>query len=455
MTRSHAVALIVSVFLAVHGALYAYDIHHPDAFLKADRAVIRAEKIALVLDGADVWALQELPRHPVYREDVNELAAHDTLARIAHLGPPGDYLVHGVIMKIGGWRAVILLQSLLTLVACLCVYDIACQLGLRRTTAVVASLVYLLLPTSIAHPHQLVTEGLYAPLVVFFSWGLLRAREGSAPLAAGVAAFSAVVAVAVRPQFLLLPGIMGTVGWVWGWPRPLCRLLVFAPAAALAVWMLFVGWYTGEVGLGNSELGVGYNLYSQVERIARIYRIPFDTEQYPTKQMPVSEYLTFFWSHPGAVLAFRLVENTNLLLNIGVNQLLGQYLDIDAFDTMAGGTLRWHELRGRVGLVEIVRVMASEPVSWLAVFMGSVAGAALLLVLASWGLYVLYRARAISREVKIVMVVVLLYGVIAVQPAILRPGHRSGFDFTLVLLAMLAAETLLRRRKHANHEGEP
>src|SRR5690349_23716350 len=101
---------LLLAFAAIHAAMFAYDLHHPERFLRADRAEERLQSVHSFIDalhgGGDLASF---------------FAAH---------GVPGDWLPQALLYLAGGQFFVVAAQIALVLASITCVYRIGRAIGL-------------------------------------------------------------------------------------------------------------------------------------------------------------------------------------------------------------------------------------------------------------------------------------------------------------------------------------
>ena len=173
-------ATLLWLYVMLHAALLLYDFHHPDVWLKADRANERVAQIG------------EFPQ-------ANGLRAQ--LDYIGHHGAPGDYLIQVALYDLGGFASMLLAQVTLCVLSVVCVYRMArTVLGDGRLPLLVAG-VYGLLPQTLIFPHQLSAEAWFVPFVVFGFYWMTRWFATRAPRPALLSGLSWAGATLTRPPF--------------------------------------------------------------------------------------------------------------------------------------------------------------------------------------------------------------------------------------------------------------
>ena len=157
--------MLIAVSL-LHAVLLCHDLAQPDAFLRGDRSYDRLGKTAYVFDATvrDDWVDQ-----PALLAETPGV-----MGRMVEVGPPGDYLVAGTLLKTIGQYPLILLQVLLTIAAAALVYAIGRSLGRGARTAAVGALIFSLLPGTLVQGHLFVAEAWAMPSLALAVWASLQ-----------------------------------------------------------------------------------------------------------------------------------------------------------------------------------------------------------------------------------------------------------------------------------------
>jgi len=179
---------LLLAFAAIHAAMFAYDLHHPDRFLRADRADERLQSVQSFIDALH--------------------GGGDLCAFFASHGVPGDWLPQSLLYLAGGQLFVIAAQIALVLASISCVWRIGRAIGLGERGALAAAALYGALPHTLVFPHQLAAEAIFVPLVILVAlfpvlspfillglgiWWFVRRRKRKAAAAAPVARVEPVV----------------------------------------------------------------------------------------------------------------------------------------------------------------------------------------------------------------------------------------------------------------------
>ncbi len=262
----------LALFVVLHGALLAYDIHNPQAFYGGDRGDKRANKIYVFLGipemrkvSSPTWS--SIPANP-FGDQVPQLSLTE---KLLNLGPPGDYLAHALPYWLGGPFCVIFVQLALALIAVVCVFRLGLRLGLSERYAFCATALYIVLPGSLYQPHQLVTEGLFNPLLAIATYLLVRTVEEPFRWRVFLAALVLLaVAMEIRTQLLLYPFVLAAIFVYWQrqrWVRLVVATFVVCFAIPV-VWSIFVSLQPDNLVITPTELSPLRNLSGIVERMA-------------------------------------------------------------------------------------------------------------------------------------------------------------------------------------------
>ena len=398
---------LLLAFAAIHAAMFAYDLHHPERFLRADRADERLQSVQ-----SFIAALQ---------------SGGDLASFFASHGVPGDWLPQALLYLAGGPLLVIAAQIALALASILCVWRIGKAIGLGERGALASAALYGALPHTLVFPHQLASEAIFVPLVVFGFALAVGARSG---LAFGLASL-------IRPVTLLWPPVHLAFFAGRTWRKTLVFMaLALAPMIA---WTAFIHAQTGEVSMGRSGHDLGHNLYERVQRMGaslpqeerpRIMPLGYTT-------LSIREYLRFVAHHPAAAAAHSARDLATLGVKSGVERLTIDYLDLfpssRALQDSASGWRAQVEQKGfatallglwraQSGLLTVSALAALLFVAFMA-----------LAVCGSW-------SKDPGRWLLVGFVVYIFFTAQAVDAA--QSRHRAPAEFALCLLAVAGWQRL-------------
>ncbi|MFO1154837.1 MAG: hypothetical protein U1E42_14425 [Rhodospirillales bacterium] len=443
----------LALFVAAHGVLFAYDMHNREAFYEGDRADKRANKIFVLLDIPDLRKVSSpswssVPAQPFGGNIPTDLTISK---KLLNLGPPGDYLVHALPYGIGGQYAVIALQLALALVAVFCIFQLGLRLGLSEAYAFVATALYILLPGSLCQPHELVSEGLFNPLLAIATYLLVRVVDE--PLRWRVlltALLLLAVAMEVRTQLLLYPFVLVAIFVLWCRDRwlKLSLATLFVCFAIPLGWSLFAALQPSDLVVAPTELSALRNLSGLVERMAIRGGFAFDRSAYPGEAIPLGEFLGYVLRYPLALVQVKMTDATEILANPGITAL-GKYLGVDLFTFRTEtGKLFWAQLKWNVGLFDVVRELFRQNLAFLVPFLVATAAWLAILAIAVFGAFALIRDRGIGGGAKAIVLSVILYNLAIVQVSeMVRVGQRTPVEFAIAILFAIGLRRLLERRR--------
>ena len=309
-------ATLLWLYVMLHAALLLYDFHHPDVWLKADRANERVAQIG------------EFPQ-------ANGLRAQ--LDYIGHHGAPGDYLIQVALYDLGGFASMLLAQVTLCVLSVVCVYRMArTVLGDGRLPLLVAG-VYGLLPQTLIFPHQLSAEAWFVPFVVFGFYWMTRWFATRAPrpaLLSGLSWAGATLTRATVLPFALLSALAAPRG-KRGSARVSYALALVVPVFA---WVAMVHAYTGKWSLGEgTSASVGNNLLLKARFISDNF--PPDAKERAQRQtiapamdrdglLSAAEYARFCADYAGPCASQVAQDALNFFLKSGIERLTLDYLGL-------------------------------------------------------------------------------------------------------------------------------
>lgn len=330
MSIRRIAATLLGLYAMLHAAMLIYDFHHPDVWLKADRANERVEQIGEVSLIADeqVAHLGEFPKTGGWGA---------RLDYIGHHGAPGDYLMQVVLYRLGGLAALLIAQVALCVLSVVCVYRMACTvLGPGRLPLLVAGM-YALLPQTLIFPHQLSAEAWFVPLVVFGFYHMTRWFIIRAPRAALLSGLSWAGAILTRPTplpFAVLSALPFRRG-IGGSGRTAYYLALLLPVAA---WVMMVHTYTGKWSLGEgTSASVGNNLMLRARFISdnfppaakeKARQQYIEPAMNRDERLTATEYARFCADYPGSCTAQIGQDALNFFFKSGVERITLDYLGL-------------------------------------------------------------------------------------------------------------------------------
>lgn len=430
---------IFAYAVLLHLMLFGYDLTHPEAFLRADRA---NERMFVIRSFIEAWPNR------------NEL-----LQLLATNGIVGDYAFHVLLYAIGGQYTVIIFQVGLSVYSVFILYRFAMLLAASRQVALITALLYLHLPHMLVLPHQLVSEALFIPAMVISTYLLARyTLETKCFRHLALAGLVLGVAALIRPIAIVWPMVVAIGLWVLvGGHRSVRHLSGFVVIVVLPIglWVSMNYVLSGQATLGESRHDLGHNLYNRVSRIAGSLPTPEANRIRQTylaatddRSLGIGTYLRFVLEYPEGYIGQLMRDAGVFVLKSGIERLVIDYFETtekvrDALQEEGDG---WRARLERIGLVGLLKWLIKEhPAILLPSIIGSAIFAAIWLA-ALYGAYsVMGRWKQLSRPLRFMWLVVLLFPVyvffVSQVVDAMQSRHRAPAEFTLCLLVAVAIAT--------------
>jgi 4-amino-4-deoxy-L-arabinose transferase-like glycosyltransferase len=307
--------LVGGVVALVHAALFALDVRSPEAFFRADRAAQRFDAIQSLTASTDSYQ-----------------SFIDALVRLGNIG---DYGIHAALYATCGRLGVIAFQVLLAIAASVLVVYISRRVWNSSAVAVCAGLTYGLLPQSIAFPHQLLSEAISNPFLIFGTAGFLGALQSPACTSRWCASglFFGIAGL-VRPALILLPLVATLLLLITNRRR--------VRTSAIAVYLvsgfvLFVSWgvfilaHTGHFGPGKSNQDLGLNLSDSTRKVLLAEGVgPQDgtAPEWLPPRLTLPEYLRYVRQYPRGFANLYATNVFAMIADSGIGRL---YVDVLGF----------------------------------------------------------------------------------------------------------------------------
>ena len=421
MANRRDLLFLVAILTAIHGALLGYDYLHPDAFLMGDRSGTRMGLVknfaTAVLDNKEI------------------------IQTLSTQGIIGDYFIHALAYMAGGRIGILVLQIAASVFSVCAVFLLALSLTESRKVAWISAIVYATLPHSLAFPHLLVTETFANSFLIFSVYALIKAvnNRDSSPRHLVVAGIWMALSMLVRPIVILLPLFVGLALAVSGaYSRKVIATHYLSPAyLPLLAWMGFMAVTTDHFTTGTSGSTLGYNLYLRVERMhmgaSDGMPEPALLDRSPKKISPI-EYGGYVIDHPRQYSNLLKFDIANLVLNSGVNKLLGYYLGV--YDPGSERGRHWRNLIDQHGFIHgVLDVLQGSSIFILSTIVFTLYWI-ILLVGAVLGFHYYLASDLRGKAEKLILILVPVY-ILAITLIIVsgpRSGHRSSFEFILCLM---------------------
>ncbi len=421
--QTRSIAWICLFFLIIHAPLLVYDLQNPDALVAADRGQNRFFKVERFID-----ALQQ----------------DQGIRHLQTSASPGDYAVQGLIIHLVGAYGLIVTQIALQLLATLIVYKISLRwLGSNRG-ALTAAALYVVLPSSLYHPHVLATESIINPLfVVAFAFILYSLTEikRTAPAIISAGVILSIVIV-TRNQFFLYPLVV--LALFIGLSRLKGKVVALTVFLALS-WLpvLTVGFWSDKTESEVSDHGLGRNLYNRLERIAEIDGFRAEMHDQGNRTVSVTAFISLAAQHPSAYLRTLSGDALNAAANPGASTVFGWYLGLFPREH---DSRFWHRARDSGGILGIVNAITSHGVLYSTVMGISVLawGAVMLFFLKGLMGMAFSRSFLLSERMLVLLTILYSYSIPLISGAVRWP-HRSATDFLIAILCVYGVDTLRRR----------
>lgn len=298
-----------------HVLLSLHDFADGAGFFRADRAAQRFHAIRNLLASVD------------------DSAAF--LACLVKQGNIGDYGIHAFFYWLGGPAAVIAFQVLLAVAAALAVTYIAWRTFASKHIAVASGLLYGMLPQTLAFPHQLLSEAISNPFIIFGVAAVLHAmqtpRRWAGWCLAGVAMG---IGAMVRPALILLPLVAAGL-WIWldrdrqYWSR--AAAFAVCGLAPLMLWSLFMFSQVGKFGPGESNQDLGLNFSQSTAKVLLSEGVaPADgrVPDWLPKRLTFGEYFHYLREYPTGFANLYFKNTLVMVADSGIGRL---YVDLLGF----------------------------------------------------------------------------------------------------------------------------
>jgi hypothetical protein len=396
---------------------------------------------------------------------VGLLASADSPAslqeHLATQGIVGDYALQGFLYGLGGQQAVVLVQIALVVLSLVALFKLTCLLTASRKIASLAALVYLFLPHTLVFPHQLASEGVFVPLIVFSFYFLVYYVAGRmAVWSLSLSALTVGLASLVRPISILWPLVALALAVIFLRPRFLVRhwagylTLAFLP---VFVWMSFNFVSTGRFTIGQWNSSLTRNLHLRVELISRTLP-PAEAARIEDRYLHLDgpkeqrllgpgQYLVFAYEYPVAFLKHLGRDVAMFLGKSGLNKVILYYLDAfpETRSDIQDKEMPWRrrlEQDGVIALIQYYWRMQAQ-----VVLLTALSGVVFLafMALATYGAVLCIAGRlpgldaAGSRYVAVAMAVFPLYILSgSVAASSMQSRHRSPAEFALCFFFAIA-----------------
>jgi hypothetical protein len=445
-----------------HLVLLFFDAADGSGFFRADRASQRFHNMQRLIAASD------------------DSAAF--LACLVKQGNIGDYGIHAALYSAAGPMAVVGFQVMLAVAAAVCVTYIGWRASASKNIAIAGGLLYGLLPQSLAFPHQLLSEAISNPFVIFGTAGLLfslqRPRRTPLWIVSGIAMG---IGALVRPALILLPLVAaGLVIWLdrdrgrlASWKAGLFGVSGLVP---FILWGAVMFTQLGKFGPGESNQDLGLNFSQSTAKVLLSEGLAPANGEAPAwlpKRLTLPEYLHYLRTYPTAFANLYFKNTLVMITDSGIGHLYVDLLGIGAAERLRlqDPVLGWRaQLTNHGPLAMLRQGWSVAPGTILAGVLGA-GGFALVNIGTAIAYFMLLRRNSPLRNPLVglqqrwclaFLLVIPLYVIATSQVVAYAPSRlRSQGEFAWAILACMGWAALLHERlsRHGNgvagREGLP
>jgi hypothetical protein len=398
--------VLMTAFL-LHVGFFAYDVATGFApFVRGDRSFSRLQ------------ALLAFDRAPV----------NDTLGTlVANPVIPGEYFAQWIAYAFGGQAGIVIFQIALFLASVWALCRTVSVLFPWKSYTALVGLVYVALPQNIVFTHQLVTEAIVTPLLVFFAYFYVMYSKYGRTRQLLMCGLTLGLVIVVRPVFAIVPPTLVLLHLVYR--RYLWRSAALTVAVVCGLSILpMAGWVatytaqTGKLGFTSGVANLGWNLRSkvwfvytrnQLEKPAEIKAYSEYGDLYQDSDgISVGRFLQLAAEHP-ILFARPAIIDVLTLFRGNLSKLIVDYFGISRDE----GVKEWRDVLSKEGVAGELGLLMQSKEMFLSVateFLASVIMALCIATAILFAIFCLARPKAVSGEFGPIS-----YGMILVQSAIL------------------------------------
>jgi hypothetical protein len=436
MKRRSIPAVLLGLYATLHLSMLAYDLTHPDVWLKADRA---EERIRLFGQFSDL----------------NGSGAK--LAFIGTHGVTGDYLVQKTLYDAGGLASLLIGQVALCLLSVLCVYRLACTFfGEGRLSLIVAA-AYALLPQTLIFPHQLSAEAWFVPCVVFGFYFMSRWFVRGAPGCASRSGLFFAFATLTRPTVIPFAALSGLI-YRRGSNLMSRGSYYIALLIPIAAWLIMVHAYSGRWTFADkTSASVGNNLLVKALLISDNF--PPDANDEAEQRyidparargllMTVGEYARFCADYPVPCMKQVGQDALNFFLKSGIERVTLDYLGlipeherIETQTARRGSPLGWAQVVRRRGVLAAIESYLARYPAVVGISLAAACAFGLLTLFYLAGavdsVVALMKRRTDDRAVVLALLAVFPPYLFAASSVVssMQSRHRAAAEFAMLIVA--------------------
>jgi hypothetical protein len=355
--------------------------------------------------------------------DVNETLS--TL--VANPVIPGEYFAEWVAYGFGGQAGIVIFQIALFLASVWALCRTVSALFPSKSYTAVVGLVYVALPQNVVFTHQLVTEAIVTPLLVFFAYFYVMYFKYAQTRQLLMSGLVLGLAIVVRPVFAIVPPTLVLSHLVYR--RYLQRSAALTSALICGLSILpMAGWVatytaeTGKFGVTSGVANLGWNLRSKVwwvytrnhlEKPAEIKAYSRYSDLYQDSDgISVGRFLQLTAEHP-ILFARPAIIDVLTLFRGNISKLIVDYFGISRDQGVKG----WRDVLSEEGIAGELTLLMQSKRTFFSVgteFLFSVITAPCIATAILFAIFCLARPKAVSGELGTIS-----YGMILVQSAIL------------------------------------
>jgi hypothetical protein len=340
---------------------------------------------------------------------------------------PGEYFAEWVAYGLGGQTGIVIFQIALFLASVWALCKTVSALFPEKSYTAVVGLVYLALPQNLVFTHQLVTEAIVTPLLVFFAYFYIMYFKYEQTRQLLMCGLTLGLAIVVRPVFAIVPPTLVLSHLVYR--RYLCRRAALMVALICGLSILpIAGWVatytieTGKLGFTSGVANLGWNLRSkvwwvytrnQLEKPAEIKAYSRYSDLYQDSDgISVGRFLQLAAEHP-ILFARPAIIDVLTLFRGNSSKLIVDYFGISRDQGVKG----WRDILSEEGIAGELTLLMQSKGTFLSVgteFLFSVITAPFIATAILFAIFCLARPKPVSGELGTIS-----YGMILVQSAIL------------------------------------
>jgi hypothetical protein len=396
--------LVLMAAFLLHIGFFAYDVATGfEPMLRGDRSFSRLQAL-LAFDVNDTLSM--LVANPVI---------------------PGEYFAEWVAYGFGGKAGIIIFQIALLLASVWALCRTVSALFPWKSYTVVVGLVYVALPQNVVFTHQLVTEAIVTPLLVFFAYFYVMYSKYARTRQLLMCGLTLGLVIVVRPVFAIVPPTLVLSHlvyrrYLWRSAASTVTLICGLSILPMAGWVVTYTAETGKFGFTSGVANLGWNLRSkvwwvytrnQLDKPAEIKAYSEYSDLYRDSDgISVRRFLQLVAEHP-ILFARPAIIDVLTLFRGNISKLVVDYFGISRNQGVKG----WRDVLSEEGIAGELTLLMRSKGTFLSVgteFLVSVITAPCIATAILFAIFCLRRPKAVSGELGTIS-----FGMILVQSAIL------------------------------------